>query len=111
MKTKIALLVMAAALVGCGGPQMYATKETKPVPKERNEVIARRAAFEVQLAEQRAQWANDCMKNKEVEMMFESDRSTRCLMFAKEIHPDVITQRLLAEFNGDLVVPEVKNEQ
>uniref|UniRef100_A0AB39CCF5 Lipoprotein n=1 Tax=Pseudomonas phage RVTF4 TaxID=3236931 RepID=A0AB39CCF5_9VIRU len=103
MKTKLfALVVIAATLVGCNQPVTPAPKVEKP--KERNEVIARRAALEVKLTDDRSQWANDCMKKKEVEMMFESDRAARCLMFSKEIYPDNITQKLLAEFGGDLVV-------
>lgn len=110
MKTKIALLIMAVILVGCGDPRMHAEKaNAKPVVKERNEVIARRATLEVELATARAKWKADCMREKLVTVAFESDIDGKCIRMADEIHPDVITQKLLSEFGGVLTEP-VKEE-
>lgn len=103
---KVSLVLAALTLAGCVQPdEPPACTVAAPVVKERNEVIARRGALEVELAKVRTEWAANCIKEDKLQVAFESDRPSLCRKNADWLYPDVVTQQLLAEFKGDLTTP------
>ena len=76
---KVSFVLAALTLAGC--QQQRAPEPCKiaePPVKERNEVIARRGALEVELAKVRTEWAANCIKEDKLQVAFESDRPSLC---------------------------------
>lgn len=110
MRVTTTLLILATlGLSGCNQP--IATGPVKVAPTERAEVIARRAALEVSLSKQRSEWAMKCIDENRLPVFAESDRPVNCRRNADYLYPDMITQQLLSEFQGDLVTPTKPKEQ
>lgn len=112
MKLKFAFVLSALVLSGC-----YQPPAERPVPKPsvdpeaplvidqeyRPEVKARMGQLMVENLQRRQAWADKCMLNKDVPMMFEADRATRCLSFAKLQFPnDIVMGLVYSEFGGNL---------
>ena len=117
MKLKFAFVLSALVLAGC-----YQPPQERPVPqptvdteapfvidqKYRPEVKARMGQLIAETLTKRQVWADKCMLNKDIPMMFEADRATRCIRFSKEQFPNALVTSLLnSEFGGDLY-PEAK---
>ena len=113
MKIKILVLSAAAViLAGCFAPPPAQDQNVVPssvtVKVEKFTVQARRGELMVELTNKRGAWADECMRNRAVPMMFEADRAVLCVQRAADIYPDTVTYQLLSEFGGDIYQPQVK---
>lgn len=94
---KIILVAVLLSLVGCDDIRPYKNNAQSFLP----EVSVRRDELALELAEQRRQWAEKCMREKLVTGAVSGEMHRVCIKTSAEIYPDMINEQLNVEFKGN----------